>query len=140
MPNLAFKSFFEDNFNFLKSEFIVLLAALIAPTVSMIFLIGILVFTDTFTGVWVALKRKGWNGFQSRVLSNGLLPKLIFYPIAILVSQAIENEFSLVPIMKVTGFLIMSFEFKSIGENYKNIFGVSLMADLKNLIATKTHK
>lgn len=137
MPNLSFKDLLIDNFNFIKSEFIVLLAALIAPTVGMMFLIGLLVVTDTISGIWAALKERGWDGFKSRLLSNGLLPKLILYPIAILVSQAIENEFYYIPIMKVTGFLIMSFEFKSIGENYKKIFGVSIIGDIKKLLSKK---
>ena len=131
------RQFLSDNFNFIKSEFFILLAALIAPTIGMLFVLGALIIVDTLSGVYAALKLKGWGGVKSRTLSNGLLPKLVFYPLAILICQAIENEFSELPIMRVTGFIIMSIEFKSIGENYKAIFRVSIFKEFKSFMSKK---
>ena len=134
MENFSKTQFVSDNYNFIKSEFIIFLAALVAPITPMLFLIGLLIVADTMSGVYSAFNEGGFTSIKSRILRNGLLPKIIFYPIAILISQAMESQFQSLPIMKTTGFLIMSFEARSIGENYKQIFGKSLIASLKELL------
>ena len=137
MESFNTKQVFMDNYNYIKSEFIVFVTALVAPTVPMLFLIGFLIMMDTFSGVWGAIKKNGWSAFKSKLLSTGLLPKLIFYPLAILLAQAMESQFPMLPCMKTVGFLIMSIEIKSVGENYRIIFGISIFDSLRNIISKK---
>ena len=124
-----------DNYNYVKAEFFVFVAALVAPTTPMLFLIGLLIVTDTLSGVWGAVKKGGWDAFKSKALSIGLLPKIIFYPLAIIMAQAMESQFPMIPCMKTTGFLLMAVEVTSITENYKIIFGKSILGSLRDLLS-----
>lgn len=137
MESFNVKQVFMDNYNYIKSEFIVFVTALVAPTVPMLFLIGFLIMMDTFSGIYGAIKKGGWRAFKSKLLSTGVMPKLIFYPLAILLAQAMESQFPMIPCMKTVGFVIMTIEVKSISENYKIIFGISIFDSLRNLISKK---
>ena len=138
MNTFNIKQFFIDNYQFVKNEWIVFIAALVAPTAQMLILIGLLIFTDTLSGIWGSIKTGGWKAFKSRILSLGILPKLIFYPLAIIMAQAMESQFPIIPAMKTTGFLLMSIEVKSIGENYKLIFGKPILSSLKDMLLKYT--
>jgi len=134
MSSLNIKQFFMDNYNYVKAEFFVFVAALVAPTTPMLFLIGFLIMMDTLSGIWGSITKGGWGAFKSKLLSTGILPKVIFYPLAILMAQAMENQFPIIPVMKTTAFLIMSIEVKSISENYKIIFGKSILGSMKDIL------
>lgn len=134
MNTFNFKQFLIDNYHFIKNEFFVFMAAIVAPITPMLFLIGILIVTDTLSSIWAAVKRKGWGGFKSRFMALGIIPKLIFYPLAVIMAQSVETVYPEIPMLKVTGFILMSIEMKSITENYNLIFGKSVFDSLKDLL------
>ena len=117
-----------------KLEIISFLVALLMPTVGGLLLIGLLIFTDTLTGVWKSVKTEGWKGFKSRNLSDGILPKLTMYPLILLIASGCESQFIEIPFIKSSVFLLMCIELKSLVENFNIILKINLFTHIKTLI------
>lgn len=131
-----------DIMNFLgsvKLEIVAFIITLFAPTVSGLLLIGLLIFTDTLTGVWKSIKIGGWKSVKSRALSDGLLPKLTMYPIILLIASGCEYTFPDIPFIKGSLFLLMCIELKSLVENFNVILKINFFTYIKTFI-TKGRK
>jgi hypothetical protein len=102
------------------------IAVLLLPIKSMLIMVGVLAFTDLFTGILAAKK-------QGRVItSQGLrktISKLLVYEVALIFGFLIEKYLmdDIVPITKVLGVLIGVTELKSLFENLDTISGDSLL-------------
>ncbi len=118
-----------------KVEIVTFLIALFLPTVGSLLLVGFLIFADTFTGIWKAIKSGGWSGFESDPLKEGLVPKLILYPLAILIGSACELSFPSIPFIKAATFLLMAIELKSLIENINKILKINLFKYIRTYIA-----
>ena len=117
-----------------RIEIAAFMVALFLPTVGSLLLIGFLIFADTLTGVWKSVKNNGWKGFQSRNLSDGMLPKLTMYPLILLIASGCESQFDSIPFIKTSTFLLMCIELKSLIENFNIILKINLFSYLKTLI------
>jgi len=127
----------QDILNFImqtRIEIAAFIMALFLPTIGSLLLIGLLIFTDTFTGIWKTVKTQGWKGFKSRNLSDGMLPKLTMYPLILLIASGCESQFSSIPFIKTSTFLLMTIEIKSLVENFNVILKINLFSYLKTLI------
>lgn len=120
--------------NLFKLELFSFIVLLITPIVPALWLIGLLIFIDTFTGVWSAIKQNGWVSFKSRTLSNGVIPKITMYPLALLIASACESAFTSIPFIKSTLFILMSIELKSLTENFKVILKINVFDYIKAFI------
>lgn len=136
MPHrLNFIAFFTQA----KIEIAAFMLALFLPTVGSLMFVGFLIFADTITGIWKSIKTKGWKGFQSRNLSDGVLPKLTMYPLILLIASGCEMQFESIPFIKTTTFILMTIEIKSLIENFNVILKINLFKYIKTLI-TKGRK
>lgn len=109
----------------------------------MILIAFLMVFLDTFFGIWRTVKLKGWNNVLSKRLSD-IFGKLVLYGCAILVVYLIEfyiaadiiAEYIAVELLvtKVVSFAIVYTEIKSIDEKYKEVKGISFLRGLKKFV------
>jgi len=120
--------------NLFKLELFSFMVLLITPITPALWLMGLLIFIDTFTGVWSSVKQNGWIDFKSRTLSNGVLPKITMYPLALLIASACESAFNSIPFIKSTLFILMSIELKSLLENFKVILKINVFDYVKAFI------
>ena len=123
--------------NFITSarvEIAAFMVALFLPTIGSLMLIGFLIFADTLTGIWKSIRCGGWKEFQSRSLSDGVLPKLTMYPLILLIASGCEIQFESIPFIKTSTFLLMCIELKSLIENFNIILKINLFTYLKTLI------
>lgn len=119
---------------YIQQEWIAFVIALLAPTMTSLFLIGLLIIADTFTGIWKTHKRKGWCGIRSGRLFDGIVPKLVLYPLSIILASGLEHLYPFIPAIKVTAFVFISIELKSISENVSEILGIPLSKWVKLII------
>lgn len=117
----------------IRLEIITFLILLFSPIVPAILLIGLLIFADTFTGAWKALRLGGWRNVRSGALKDGLLPKLTMYPLILLIASGCEYAFSSIPFIKASLFLLMCIELKSLVENSNVILKINLFKYIKTL-------
>ena len=113
-----------------------LLISIIAPVTDIIFFIGIIVFMDTITGSWAAIKKGGWKEFSSKKGASGMITKLILYPLVVLMASGVNVLFNVPYIVEGGAFGIIFWEGKSFLENTEKILGVPIlrfiMAYIKN--------
>jgi hypothetical protein len=127
------------------------LVALIAPLGEAMVFVGLLIVIDTFTGMWAAYV-KGKEKLEkeldravsirevitavisSKTLANGLLPKLLLYPLILIAGAGAESLFSEVPFVKGATGMIAAVEWLSIIENANKIFGFNLFAKFKEFM------
>lgn len=96
--------------------------------------VGILIVSDTITGVWGALKEGGWDAFQSRKLGR-IITKLILYPLCLLIAYTAEHILSPnIPWISVTMGALATVEMKSIFENITKILGFKLWQAIKKAV------
>jgi len=94
--------------------------------------IGVLVFSDVFTGIKAAKKRG--DRIHSRTMSR-TVSKIIFYTVAILLSRVMELAFiPWLPVAQLTSGYIAVVEFKSNMENISEVTGLDLWNHLKEKI------
>ena len=87
----------------------------------------ILVITDTITGIMKAGKVGGIESIQSNKAFQ-IVPKIIFYALAIIICQALNNYVDgQIPWVKLVLVGIGWIEIKSIDENFKELFGHSFI-------------
>lgn len=114
-----------------KLEIVSFFIALFVPTIPGLMFIGLLIFADTFTGIWKTVKNKGWKSVNSRPLSDGLLPKLTMYPLILLVASGCKHIFPDIPFIRASIFLIMCIEIKSLTENINVILKINFFNFIK---------
>jgi len=132
-----FKNFLEhlDNIHqIVKVEIIAFLLLLVVPIISALWLMGLLIIADTLTGIWAAYNEKGWQAIKSRPFSDGVLPKITMYPLALLIASGCEYSFNSIPFIKSTLFILMCIELKSLTENFKVILKINIFNFVKILI------
>ena len=101
-----------------------------APITWSIVAIGVLVFTDVFTGIRAA-KNRG-----ERIHSKGMsrtIGKMLYYSIAIVLSRVMEVAFiDWLPVAQLTSGYIAVVEFKSNMENISAVTGIDVWNHLKD--------
>lgn len=103
-----------------------------APITWSIIAIGVLVFTDVFTGIRAAQKRG--EVIYSRTMSR-TVGKMLYYSIAIVLSRVMELAFiDWLPIAQLTSGYIAVVEFKSNLENISQITGIDIWNHLRDKI------
>ncbi len=117
-----------------KIEIVSFLIALFVPTLGGLMFIGLLIFADTLTGVWKTVKKHGWKKVQSRILSNGIIPKLTMYPLILLIASGCQQSFPQIPFIKGSVFLLMCIELKSLIENLNVILKINLFTYIKTFV------
>lgn len=104
--------------------------AILTPAVPIIVFTGILIFSDTITGIWAALKR------GEKVTSKGLgrtVTKMCLYSLVIGLTFAFEHFFTALQIIhmgQIASGYICLVELKSIYENVSSITGLDIWTHL----------
>jgi len=115
-------------------ELLIFLALFFAPIGNAMWAIGTLIVFDTLTGIWAAVHKGGWKEFTSAKLKR-IVPKLILYPLVIVVAQIAEiylvNE---IPWVKVSSGLLAVVEVKSIYENISVVLGFDIWNKFQDVI------
>jgi len=124
--------------NVVRSNWLVLLAlisAVFSPVTPILISVLLFIFLDTITGLIKAHYSK--EPKNSNSMKRGLLPKLIVYTLCILivfvadkyiVNQVVFNKFQIeFLITKIIACILIFIEIWSIDENFKAIFGYSLI-------------
>lgn len=132
MPQRLINMF--DSFKEIKLEIISFIIALFIPTITGLMFIGLLVFADTLTGIWKTINTQGWGAVKSRILSNGILPKLTMYPLILLIASGCKHIFPGVPFIRGAIFLLMCIELKSLTENFNIILKINFFEHVKTLV------
>lgn len=112
-----------------KTTFYILNLVIIwlSPIKGALFFALMLVIADTVTGIMKAGKVGGVKSIQSNKAFK-LIPKLIFYSIAIIVCQGLNNYVDPdIPWVKLALIGIGWIELKSIDENFQELFGYSFL-------------
>jgi hypothetical protein len=117
---------------YIQQEWLAFVAAVLLPVAPSLFLIGLLIIADTFTGIWAAKKRS--ENILSFRMFNGIIPKVILYPLGIILASGFEHLYPEIPAIKVTAFLFISIEVKSLSENFSTILGMPFVKWIKLLI------
>lgn len=117
---------------YLKEALVSFLAAIFLPIQSSLLFIGLLIIADLILGIWAARKQK--VRITSRKASDGTLPKLILYPLALIIASACQQQFPGIPFIKGAAFLIMAWELKSMEEKFSSILGINVLRYIKILI------
>ena len=120
--------------NEVRLEIIAFLVALCAPIVPGLMVIGLLIFADTFTGIWKSVKGRCWSAWKSKIMKEGLLEKIIMYPLALLIASGCEHIFPEIPFIRSSIFLLMCIEIKSLVENFNEILNINLFTYIKTFI------
>jgi phage-related holin len=94
--------------------------------------VGVLIFADTITGIWKAIRSK--QKVESRRMGR-IITKLLLYPLCIIVAKAAEDHLApQIPFVKVTTGIVAVVEIKSIYENASVILGFDLWKKVKDVI------
>ncbi len=117
---------------YIRKEWAIFIVAICTPIVPMLFFIGMLIVADTLTSFWASKKKN--KPIVSARMFDCLVPKLILYPSGILLASAFEYLYPEIPAIKVTSFMFISVEAKSLGENFTIILGMPFVKWLKLLI------
>ena len=117
-------------------KFGAIILAFLAPVASLLYFTGFVIFADTITGIW-ASHRKGEKITSQKL--KGILPKILLYPLIIVVAHWSETLIPEIPFVKGATFLLIVLEGKSIEENVSEILGISLFKYIKILV-TKGRK
>jgi hypothetical protein len=115
-------------------EILIFLALFFSPIASSLWAVGSLIVFDTITGIWAAVHKGGWKVFTSTKLKR-IVPKLILYPLVIVVANISEiylvNE---IPWVKVSTGLLAAVEVKSIYENISVVLGFDIWNKFQDTI------
>lgn len=126
-----------------KDKIMVFFAAvftLLTPVHGMVGLILLFVMLDTFTAIYVAVKKSGWDAFQSHKLFN-IVPKIFLYCTTIALALVIDInilENGIMDIERVASKTItmvwIYIEVKSIDENSQRLGNKSIWAIIKEIL------
>jgi hypothetical protein len=124
MKNIALKYGIE------MTAFIVLF---FSPIKEVLLATGALIMFDTITGVWAAKKKGGWKAVNSGKLKR-VVPKLILYPVVLMVAQVAETLFEGIPYVKVASGMLSVVEVKSIYENVSSVLGFDVWGKFQDTL------
>lgn len=102
--------------------------AICVPIVDILLFTGLVIFVDTFTGVWAAIAR---GEKITSTEAKRIVPKLILYPLAIIVASGAEYLVSEIPFIKGAALLLIMVEGKSVLENMSDILGYDVLLYVK---------
>lgn len=127
-------NFFKEIFRVLMNEFtlakmVVYITAFIAPLIPFVAAAILLTIVDTGLGIWAAKVQK--KKIKSRTFANGILPKLILYPLSIVVGGLFEYLLPEIPAIRMAVGVLALIEGSSIYEKISTILGVDLFKYLK---------
>lgn len=112
----------------------------LTPIYGMVMLIFLFVLLDTITGIYVVVKKEGWEKFNSHKLFN-IVPKLFLYTITIIMSFAIDEIIFKNGIMdikdvfaKTITMVWIYIEVKSIDENSQKLGNKSFWSIIKDIL------
>lgn len=105
--------------------------------------VGLIVFLDTFTGIFKSVKINGWRSINSRTLSN-VISKMLLYEMCIIflfpIDKFLLNDL-LLHLISVTYFatkiaciMVILVEGTSIKENIEEALKIDLWKTLRNFI------
>jgi len=109
---------------------LIAITAILTPAVPIIILTGVLIFSDTATGIWAAVKRK--EKITSRALGR-TATKIVLYSAVILLTFGFEVFFpalQYVHMGQIASGYICLVELKSIYENVSDITGLDVWSHL----------
>lgn len=113
-------------------EIVAFLTIFFADIQSALIAIGFLIFADTFTGMWSAVRKGGRMAITSRKMGR-IVTKLILYPLALIVAKVSEQYLApSIPWTDVTAGILAVVEVKSIFENMSSLLGFDLWDRIKN--------
>lgn len=123
--------------NYLKALLVSAIAVL-APVKALIYIISLLILSDTVTGIIAAYKRG--EEINSKGMKKTII-KLFLYNLVIVLAFLIERYIleSIVPFVKVGALTIALTEFKSVIENFESITGIKLL-HIKKVIENQTNQ
>lgn len=132
--------------NLFKLELFSFIVLLITPIVPALWLMGFLIFTDTFTGIWAAWydgrNKEGswWKGrkyIESRKMER-IISKLILYPLSLITAKVAEQYLTpIIPWIDITAGILAMIEIRSIFENIGKILGYDLWNKMKEKIVKR---
>ena len=97
-----------------------------------IYAIFFLIFADTVTGIWAAIKKN--KKITSRKAGR-IISKLLLYPLAIIVAKVTQKYLTPeIPWIHVTSGIIAIVEIKSVFENMSIILGYDLWHRIKEVL------
>lgn len=105
-------------------------AAILTPAVPIIIFTGVLIFSDTVTGIWAAVKRS--EKITSKALGR-TITKMCLYSLVIGLTFAFEHFFTalqLIHMGQIAAGYICLVELKSIYENVSSITGLDIWTHL----------
>jgi len=109
---------------------LIAITAILTPAVPIIIFTGVLIFSDTATGIWAAVKRK--EKITSRALGR-TATKIVLYSAVILLTFGFEVFFpalQYVHMGQIASGYICLVELKSIYENVSDITGLDVWSHL----------
>ena len=109
---------------------LIAITAILTPAVPIIIFTGVLIFSDTITGIWAAVKRK--EKITSRALGR-TATKIVLYSAVILLTFGFEVFFpalQYVHMGQIASGYICLVELKSIYENVSDITGLDIWSHL----------
>lgn len=117
-------------------------ASFVAPVQAFMLLVWVLVAVDIVTGIWAAKSR------GIRITSQAMgrtVPKMLLYPLAILISQGmVHTFFANVPIVEsltyMVALFIASVEFQSNIENIGAITGIDIWTHVRAWMKSRGNK
>lgn len=124
-------------------QLLTVLLLFFAPIQQLVMVVGLVIFCDTFTGIYKSVKLGGWKSIRSRKLSN-IISKMVLYEVAIIFLYPIDkfllNELllNIVSVQffstKVACVLLVLVELTSIKENIEEALKIDIWKTLKNFI------
>lgn len=131
------KNFLIENLNLI----LLAIGTFFFPINNLLILVGVMIFADTFLGIWRAKKNK--EVISSRKLSN-VVSKFFLYEGAVVLAYILDvlllGEFTILfididfLITKVTTLTIVFVELKSLDENFKFLTGFDIWETFKRLL------
>jgi len=114
------------------------------PIQGLVITVGLIVFLDTFTGIFKSVKLKGWCSINSRTMSN-IISKMLLYEICIIVLFPID-KFLLNDLLhnvisvqyfstKLACIVIILIEGTSIKENIEEAMNIKIWDIIKKILS-----
>lgn len=119
----------------LLASFVVLLTPIHPVVIS----VGVLIFADTFFGIWAAKKRG--EKISSKRMGDSVV-KMLVYQIVLITGFLVETHLidGAVPIVKLAALYIGMVEVKSLLENASTILGRDIFKELVGRLGSKSDK
>lgn len=117
-----------NNIDKISTYLFALLSGIFMPIIEMLLFCGFMILIDTMTGIWAASKRG--EVISSKKMKNAI-PKMIIYPLALIVASWAERILPGIPFVKGSATLLIVIEGKSLLENANDILGYNLLKLVK---------